>query len=177
MTPHKIGIVTASDRAARGEYVDRGGPAVDAFLKRVLNSPWEPHSRVVSDDISELRGALIELCDAVGCALVITTGGTGIAPRDHTPDVTLEVCETEVPGFGERMRAVSMPTVPTSILSRQTAGIRNRTLIVNVPGSPKAIDECLGAIFSAIPHALTLLGWDSMTTDSKVLRAEDVDHE
>ena len=169
----KIGVVTVSDRAARGEYEDRGGPAVHAYLSKVMKTPWEPVTVLVSDDPGELRIALETLADDEGCAWVITTGGTGIAPRDHTPDVTLEICDREVPGLGERMRYVSMEKVPTAMLSRQCAAIRGRCLFLNVPGSPKAIEECLSAVIAAIPHALELLGWGKVEAQ----KGFAIDHE
>ncbi|MCC7272257.1 MAG: molybdopterin adenylyltransferase, partial [Alphaproteobacteria bacterium] len=129
----RIGILTVSDRASRGEYEDRGGPAVVETLRTMLSVPWEAALRIVPDDRPAIEAALIALCDTEGCALVVTTGGTGPAPRDVTPDATEAVCERMMPGFGERMRQESLKQVPTAILSRQTAGIRGRTLIVNLP--------------------------------------------
>ena len=137
--PAKIGIVTVSDRASRGEYEDRGGPAVHDFLSNVLTSPWEALARIITDEQPLIEQTLMELCDESGCCLVITTGGTGPAPLDVTPDATQAVCERAMPGFGELMRTVSLKAVPTAILSRQTAGIRGNALIVNLPGQPKAI--------------------------------------
>jgi molybdopterin adenylyltransferase len=160
-----IGIVTVSDRASQGVYEDRGGPAIREYLAEVLTSPFEMASRVIPDERSVIEQTLIELCDTVGCCLVVTTGGTGPARRDVTPEATLAVCEKEMPGFGELMRKVSLEKVPTAILSRQTAGIRGRTLIVNLPGQPKAIRECLGAVFPAIPYCIDLLEGPYLTTD------------
>jgi molybdopterin adenylyltransferase len=154
----RVGIVTVSDRASRGEYEDRGGPAVAQYLSDALESHFEVEARVVSDDIAALRAVLIELCDERACGLVLTTGGTGPAPRDVTPDVTAEVCDRLLPGFGERMRQVSVEAVPTAILSRQVAGTRGGSLVVNLPGSPRAIAQCLDAVMPAIPHALELIG-------------------
>jgi molybdopterin adenylyltransferase len=153
----RIGIVTVSDRASRGEYEDRGGPAIDAYLKEVLTSSWSAVARVVPDEVEALASTLIELCDDEGCSLVITTGGTGPAPRDITPEVTLSVCDKEMPGFGELMRKVSLEAVPTAILSRQVAGIRGASLLINLPGQPKAIGECLDAVFPAVPYCVDLL--------------------
>ena len=164
-SPAKIGIVTVSDRASRGEYEDRGGPAIREYLDEVLTSPWEPVARVVSDDVPLLEQALRELCDTDGCCLVITTGGTGPAARDVTPEATEAVCDKMMPGFGELMRKVSLKKVPTAILSRQTAGIRGRSLIVNLPGQPKAIRECLDAVFPAIPYCIDLIDGPYLTTD------------
>lgn len=169
--PSRIGIVTVSDRASRGEYEDRGGPAVREFLERAVTSPWEPREIIVPDDEDALAEALRRLCDNDGCALIVTTGGTGPAPRDVTPDVTVQLCETLLPGFGERMRAVSMEKVPTSMLSRQVAGIRGATLIINVPGSPKAIAECLSAVFPAVPHCLEQISDVQMETDPSVIES------
>ncbi len=171
MTLARIGIVTVSDRASRGEYEDRGGPAIREYLSEVLTSDWEPVSRLISDDESILRETLIELCDTVGCPLVVTTGGTGPAQRDITPEITEEVCDKMMPGFGELMRKVSLEKVPTAILSRQTAGIRRGSLIVNLPGKPSAISECLDAVFPAIPYCIDLIGGPMMTTDETRLVA------
>lgn len=161
----RIGIVTVSDRAFRGEYRDRGGPAVRAYLERVLASPWEPVAWIVPDEPEQIRAALTELVDQEKCCLVITTGGTGPAPRDVTPEATLAVLEKELAGFGEAMRAVSRPTVPTAVLSRQTAGIRGQSLIINLPGSPKAVEECLDAVFAAVPDCVDLIGGPALQTD------------
>lgn len=162
----RIGILTVSDRASRGEYEDRGGPAVRAYLDAVLVSPWEPVVRLVADDFPQITAALCELA-AAGCDLVMTTGGTGPAVRDVTPEATAAVCDKLLPGFGEAMRQVSRPRVPTAILSRQTAGICGRTLVVNLPGQPKAIAECLDAVFPAIPHCLELIGGTQLQVDPR----------
>jgi len=156
MTPIRIGILTVSDRASRGEYQDEGGPAIRDYLQEVLASPWEPHERIVPDDIALVAAAIRELA-AAGCCLVVTTGGTGPAPRDVTPEATEQVCTKMLPGFGERMRQVSLAYVPTAILSRQTAGISGTTLVVNLPGRPKSIRECLDAVFPAIPYCIDLI--------------------
>lgn len=163
-----IGIVTVSDRASRGVYEDRGGPAIEDELKRALATPWRAEKRLVSDDEPNIAAALIELADVIGCALIVTTGGTGPAPRDVTPEATEAVCDKLMPGFGELMRAVSLKAVPTAILSRQTAGIRGRSLIVNLPGQPRAIGECLGAVLPAIPYCIDLIGGAFIETDPKV---------
>jgi molybdopterin adenylyltransferase len=167
----RIGVVTVSDRASRGEYADLGGPAIKEYLAEILTSPWTPVIRVVPDERPGLDEVLIELCDVENCCLVVTTGGTGPAARDVTPEATEAVCQKMMPGFGELMRAVSLTKVPTAILSRQTAGVRNRTLIVNLPGQPKAIRECLGAVFPAVPYCIDLLGGPYLTTEEKVLVA------
>lgn len=162
----RIGIVTVSDRASRGEYEDRGGPAVRAYLDGVLTSAWEPVARVIPDERDEIERTLIELADA-GCCLVVTTGGTGPAPRDVTPEATEAVCDKLLPGFGEQMRAVSLRYVPTAILSRQSAGTRGATLFINLPGSPKAIAECLDAVFAAVPDCIDLIGGPRLETDPR----------
>jgi len=154
----KIGIVTVSDRASRGEYPDRSGPAVREFFERRLACPWEAVSRLIPDEQAEVERTLRDLCDRKACCLVVTTGGTGPAARDITPDATGAVCDKMLPGFGERMRSVSLETVPTAMLSRQTAGIRAHTLILNLPGKPAAIALCLDAVLPAVPHCLELIG-------------------
>ncbi len=154
----KVGIVTLSDRASRGEYTDRGGPKVEELLRRFLKSSWEAVKKILPDDEKLLEDTLRSLSDDEGCQLIITTGGTGPAPRDVTPDATLRVCQKILPGFGELMRAISYKKVPTAILSRQTAGIyNNKTLIVNLPGKPAAIEDCLPAVFPAVVDCLDLL--------------------
>lgn len=159
-----IGIVTVSDRASRGEYEDRGGPAIIEYLNQVLSSPWQPVAKVISDDQLIIESTLRELADQ-HCCLIVTTGGTGPAPRDVTPEATEAVCEKMMPGFGELMRKVSLEKVPTAILSRQTAGILGSSLIVNLPGQPKAIAECLDAVFPAIPYCVDLIGGPKLETD------------
>jgi molybdopterin adenylyltransferase len=152
----RIGILTVSDRASRGEYADEGGPAIRAYLAEVLESAWEAQERIVPDDLATIAGAIQDLADA-GCCLVVTTGGTGPAPRDVTPEATERVCTKLLPGFGELMRKVSLEKVPTAILSRQTAGVCGRALVVNLPGRPKSIRECLDAVFPAIPYCIDLI--------------------
>ena len=170
MKPASIGIVTVSDRASRGEYEDRGGPAIHEYLREVLSSDWQGVARVISDDQSIIRDTLVELCDNEDCCLVVTTGGTGPAKRDVTPEATEAVCDKMMPGFGELMRTVSLAQVPTAILSRQTAGVRGKSLIVNLPGKPKAIAECLDAVFPAIPYCIDLLdGPRLMTNESRLV--------
>ncbi len=157
MSSAHIGFVTISDRASRGEYEDKGGPAMQAWFKRVLTSPWEAVARVIPDEQSLIEATLIELSDIVGCSLIVTTGGTGPALRDVTPEATEAVCEKMMPGFGELMRTASLKFVPTAILSRQTAGVRGKSLILNLPGKPSAIDDCLNAVFPAIPYCIDLI--------------------
>jgi molybdopterin adenylyltransferase len=170
-TPARIGIVTVSDRATAGQYEDRGGPAISEYLRRVLQSPWEPFSNLVPDEQPRIEATLKHLADEIDCCLIVTTGGTGPAPRDVTPEATEAVCDKLLPGFGEQMRQVSLRHVPTAILSRQTAGIRGRSLIVNLPGQPKAIAECLDAIFAAIPFCIDLIGGPKLETDPSVVVA------
>ena len=167
----RIGIVTVSDRASRGEYEDKGGPAVIEWLTLALTSPWEAVARVIPDEQPQVEQTLRELCDEEGCALVVTTGGTGPARRDITPEATEAVCSRMMPGFGELMRAVSLKYVPTAILSRQTAGIRGGTLIVNLPGKPSAIAECLEAVFPAIPYCIDLVDGPYIATDEGFVRS------
>ena len=166
----QIGIVTVSDRASRGEYEDLGGPAIHDYLSEVLTSDWLPQRRIISDDRDVIESTLRELSDG-GCCLVITTGGTGPAKRDVTPEATEAVCDKMMHGFGELMRKVSLEKVPTAILSRQTAGIRGSSLIVNLPGKPKAIAECLDAVFPAIPYCVDLIDGPRLTTDPARLAA------
>lgn len=166
-----IGILTVSDRASRGIYEDRGGPAIQAELMRILATPWQPVARVIPDERPMIEATLIELCDRAGCPLVVTTGGTGPAARDVTPEATEAVCDKMMPGFGELMRAVSLKSVPTAILSRQTAGIRGRSLIINLPGKPAAIAECLQAVFPAVPYCIDLIEGPYLETDPAVCKA------
>ena len=168
--PIRIGIVTVSDRASAGVYEDRGGPAILECLREMLSCEWQPVAKVIPDDRPTIEATLRELCDA-GCCLVVTTGGTGPAPRDVTPEATEAVCEKMLPGFGELMRAVSLKVVPTAILSRQTAGVRGRSLIVNLPGKPSAIRDCLMAVMSAIPYCVDLIGGPFLTTNEAVVKA------
>lgn len=169
--PPRIGIVTVSDRASRGEYQDLGGPAIVDYLNEVLSSKWEPVSRVVPDEQQVVSETLIDLADNEGCSLIVTTGGTGPALRDITPEATEAVCTKMMPGFGELMRQISLKYVPTAILSRQTAGIRGGALIVNLPGQPKAIAQCLDAVFPAIPYCIDLLEGPYLTTQEDRLVA------
>jgi molybdopterin adenylyltransferase len=154
----RIGILTISDRASRGEYEDVSGKAINDFLARAMQSNWVAVVRIVPDGIQSVVQALTEMADQDGCDLILTTGGTGPAPRDLTPEATRLVITRELEGFGELMRRISLEQVPTAILSRQTAGIRDKCLIVNLPGRPSAIDVCLNAVFPAIPYCLDLIG-------------------
>ena len=164
----RFGILTASDRATAGEYEDRSGPAINQFLEEALTSPWEVSRRLVEDEQEVIEQALIDLCEE-GCSVIITTGGTGPAPRDVTPEATEAVCERMLPGFGEQMRAISLKHVPTAVLSRQTAGIRGSTLILNLPGSPRSIREILDEIFAAVPYCVDLIGGPYITTEPSVV--------
>lgn len=166
-----VGILTVSDRASAGIYSDASGPGIEAYLREVLRSPWRAVHRIVPDGVDNVRQALIDLTDTAGCSLVFTTGGTGPAARDLTPEATEAVCDKMMPGFGELMRETSLKQVPTAILSRQTAGIRGQTLIVNLPGRPSSIRTCLEAIFPAIPYCLDLIGSPGMQTDPERCKA------
>jgi molybdopterin adenylyltransferase len=165
----RIGIVTVSDRASRGDYQDRGGPAIRQWLSDHLITPWQSVARIVPDERDQIEQVLRVLADEVGCCLIVTTGGTGPALRDVTPEATEAVCTRMMPGFGESMRAASLKVVPTAILSRQTAGIRGTSLIVNLPGNPSAIADCLNAIFPAVPYCVELLEGPFLDTDSSLI--------
>ena len=159
-----IGVVTISDRANAGVYEDRSGRAIEAVLARWLVAPWHSEYRLVPDEQPQIEMVLRALADEVRCPLIVTTGGTGPAPRDVTPEATAAVCERLLPGFGEQMRAVSLRSVPTAILSRQIAGTRGNSLILNLPGKPTAIEECLAAVFAAIPYCIELIGGPRLHT-------------
>ncbi|HKA08787.1 MAG TPA: molybdopterin adenylyltransferase [Gemmataceae bacterium] len=167
----RIGIVTISDRASRGVYEDKGGPAIRDCLTEILSSRWEPVPRLIPDERPVIEKTLKDLADTEGCCLIVTTGGTGPAKRDVTPEATEAVCEKMLDGFGEQMRAVSLKVVPTAILSRQVAGIRGKSLIVNLPGKPSAIRDCLMAVFPAIPYCIDLIEGPYLTTNESVVKA------
>jgi molybdopterin adenylyltransferase len=167
----RIGIVTISDRASRGQYQDLGGPAIRDCLTEILSCPWEAVARLIPDEKPLIEETLMELCDLERCCLVVTTGGTGPARRDVTPEATAAVCEKLLDGFGELMRAVSLRVVPTAILSRQIAGIRGNCLVVNLPGKPSAIRDCLLAVFPAIPYCIDLIEGPFLTTNEAVVKA------
>ncbi len=167
----RIGFVTVSDRASRGDYEDLGGPAMQEWVSRALTSRWEPVRRLIPDERQLVESTLIELCDDQHCCLILTTGGTGPAVRDITPEATAAVSEKILDGFGEQMRAVSLRYVPTAILSRQIAAVRGHSLIVNLPGKPKAIGECLEAVFPAIPYCIDLIEGPRLETDPSVVEA------
>ena len=167
----KIGIITASDRASAGVYEDLSGQAIIDTMNDYLTSEWEPVYRVIPDIQEDIEHTMVELADQEHCCLIVTTGGTGPAKRDVTPEATENVCEKMMPGFGELMRQVSLQYVPTAILSRQTAGIRGNSLIVNLPGKPKSIRECLDAVFPAIPYCIDLIDGPYLQCNEEVIKA------
>ena len=179
--PLRIGLVSASDRASSGVYQDKGIPALKEWLGRAVLNPMEWHERLVADEEAQISAALRELVDEAHCHLVLTTGGTGPAPRDVTPEATLAVAHKVMPGFGEQMRQISLAFVPTAILSRQVAVIRGQALIINLPGQPKSIAETLEGlpqanppvpgIFAAVPYCVDLIGGPYIETDDTVCRA------
>ena len=170
--PLKVGLVSASDRASGGVYKDEGIPALKAWLAAVIVSPvLHFEERLIPDDRKTIEKTLMELVDEKGCHLVLTTGGTGPAPRDVTPEATLAIADKVMPGFGEQMRAVSLKYVPTAILSRQVAVIRKQALIINLPGQPKAIKETLDGIFAAVPYCIDLIGGPYIETNETLIRA------
>lgn len=171
MSQAKIGVLVLSDRASAGVYEDISGKAIIETLEGYLKSEWEPIYKVIPDEYERIKEELIDMCDNKGCSLVVTTGGTGPALRDVTPEATEAVCQKMMPGFGELMRQISLKYVPTAILSRQSAGIRGSSLIVNLPGKPKSIKECLDAVFPAIPYCLDLIGGSYLETNEEVIKA------
>ena len=166
-----IGLVTISDRATQGVYEDKGIPALQEWLEGALASPWRAVTRLIPDEQAQIEATLRELADEAGCCLVLTTGGTGPAPRDVTPEATLAVADKVLPGFGEQMRAVSLKYVPTAILSRQVGAVRGKCLIVNLPGQPKAIKETLDGIFAAVPYCIDLIGGPYLETREETVKA------
>ncbi len=170
MNKIKIGILTLSDRASAGIYEDLSGKAIINTLNEYLVSEWEPVYEVIPDDRKLIEEALKDMADTHECCLIVTTGGTGPDPKDLTPEATEAVCERMMPGFGELMRQVSLQYVPTAILSRQTAGIRGKSLIVNLPGKPKSIRECLDAVFPAIPYCIDLIDGPYLECDENVIK-------
>lgn len=170
MTKAKIGIVTVSDRASAGIYEDLSGKAIIDVLNEYLTSEWEPVYEVIPDEQDVIEATLIKMADEQNCSLIVTTGGTGPAKRDVTPEATEAVCDRMMPGFGELMRTESLKFVPTAILSRQTAGLRGDTLIVNLPGKPKSIRECLDAVFPAIPYCIDLMNGPFLECDESVMK-------
>lgn len=181
--PAKIGLVSISDRASQGIYQDLGLPGLRSWLESAIQSPWQPVERLIPDEQAVISATLVALVDQEGCDLVFTTGGTGPAPRDVTPEATLAIADKELPGFGEQMRQISLHYVPTAILSRQVGVVRGKAMIVNLPGQPKAIAETLGGvrnaagetivhgIFAAIPYGLELVGGPSIYTHENVCKA------
>ncbi len=166
-----IGLVSISDRASSGVYVDQGVPGLTAWFEAALKTPWRMESRLIPDEQPVIERTLVELVDIARCDLVLTTGGTGPAPRDVTPEATLAVAHKLLPGFGEQMRQVSLRYVPTAILSRQVGVIRGSALILNLPGQPKAIKETLDGVFPAVPYCLDLIGGPYVETHDDVCKA------
>ena len=166
-----IGLVSISDRASSGVYQDQGLPALKDWLAQALASPWQSVDRLIPDEQPLIEATLKELVDQAGCQLVLTTGGTGPAPRDVTPEATLAVADRVLPGFGEQMRAVGLKYVPTAILSRQLGVVRKHALILNLPGQPKAIKETLDGIFAAVPYCIDLIGGPYVETHEAVVKA------
>ena len=167
----KIGIVTVSDRASRGEYEDLGGPAIEAWLDKALSSEWQAVKIIIPDEQDTVESTLKNFADQEHCCLIVTTGGTGPAKRDITPEATEAVCDKILDGFGELMRSVSLQFVPTAILSRQIAGIRGESLIINLPGKPAAIADCLNAVFPAVPYCIDLIDGPYLETNEDVIKA------
>jgi molybdopterin adenylyltransferase len=170
MDPVTFGVLTASDRASSGDYEDLSGPSITEFLSLAISNPVTIERRIIPDEQELIEATLIQLCEA-GCTVIITTGGTGPAPRDVTPDATEAVCERMLPGFGEQMRAISLRHVPTAVLSRQTAGVRGQSLILNLPGSPRSIREIIDEIWPAVPYCVDLIGGPYIETTEGVWAA------
>ncbi len=167
----KIGVITISDRASKGIYEDKSGPAIKDWLKKTISSEYEIEYRIIEDGVESVSQSLIELCDKNGVDLILTTGGTGPSPRDLTPEAMAIVAQKELPGFGELMRQVSLLEVPTAILSRQSAYIRGKSLIINLPGKPASIGTCLNAVFPAVPFCLDLIEAGRIETHDEVLKS------
>ena len=166
-----IGVVTASDRASIGLYEDQSGPAIAAYLNKILTSPFRIVRKIIPDGFESVRDTLIELADKEHCDLILTTGGTGPSPRDLTPEATEAAAPRVLPGFGELMRQESLKQVPTAILSRQIAAHRGRCLVINLPGKPASIETCLNAVFPAVPYCLDLIGAAYIETDATILKS------
>ncbi len=166
-----IGVLVSSDRAAQGIYEDISGKAIQEVLERYILNPCQYHYHIVSDEQQEIESCLKDLSDKQGCDLIVTTGGTGPAKRDVTPEATQNVCQKMLPGFGELMRSVSLKYVPTAILSRQSAGIRGKSLIINLPGKPKIIEECLAAVFPAVPYCIDLIEGNYIYPNTQYIQA------
>jgi len=169
--PLLIGLVSISDRASAGVYEEQGIPGLVEWFTAALRTPWRMETRLIPDERTQIERTLIDLVDTVGCNLVLTTGGTGPAPRDVTPEATLAIADKVLPGFGEQMRQVSLRYVPTAILSRQAGVVRGRALILNLPGQPKAIKETLDGVFAAVPYCLDLIGGPYVETHAAVCKA------
>ena len=167
----RIGIINVSDRASKGIYEDLPGKAIVQTLNEYLLSPWEKEYAIIPDEQQLIENTLKEMADQKNCCLIVTCGGTGPSKRDVTPEATEAVCDKMMPGFGELMRMESLKYVPTAILSRQTAGIRNKTLIINLPGKPKSIRQCLDVVFPAIPYCIELLEGPRMECNSEIIKA------
>lgn len=166
-----IGVVTISDRASRGVYEDKGGPGIEAALAELLLTSWRPERRLVPDERPAIEAALVALADSARCPLILTTGGTGPTRRDVTPEATEAICDRVLPGFGELMRSMSLAEAPTAILSRQIAGTRGSSLIINLPGKPAAIRTCLDAVFAAVPYCIDLIGGARLETNPRYCQA------
>ncbi len=165
-----IGIITVSDRASKGVYEDKSGVAIIETLNEYLNSDWKEFYKIVPDEQEQIEKTIIDMIDNQDCCLVVTTGGTGPAKRDVTPEATSAVCDRMMPGFGELMRAESLKFVPTAILSRQTAGLRGNSLIINLPGKPKSIRECLNAVFPAVPYCIDLMNGPYLECNEDIIK-------
>lgn len=171
MSKIKIGFITVSDRASRGEYEDLGGPAMQQWVTKALSSQWQGVSEIVADEQALIENTIKSMADNLGCSLILTTGGTGPAKRDVTPEATINVCDKILDGFAEQMRLVSLKYVPTAILSRQVAGTRGQCLIINLPGKPSAIGECLEAVFPAVPYCIDLIEGGYLETNDNFTKA------
>ncbi len=165
-----IGVITTSDRASAGIYEDISGKAIQQVLSDYILDDIKYHYKIISDDMQTIEQAIKDMADKQKCSLIVTTGGTGPAVRDVTPEATLNVCQKMLPGFGELMRQTSLKYVPTAILSRQTAGIRDKSLIINLPGKPKSIKECLDAVFPAVPYCIDLIDGEYINCDENVIK-------
>ena len=167
----RVGVLTVSDRAFQGVYEDQSGPAIEELLQKIISGPLQVLLQIVPDEMALIEAALIDMADNEGCQLILTTGGTGPAPRDVTPDATEKIADKVLDGFGERMRAISLKYVPTAILSRQIGAIRGKALIINLPGQPKAINETLVELFEAIPYCIELVSGLAIETNEQIVKA------
>jgi molybdopterin adenylyltransferase len=174
-TEIKIGFITVSDRASKGEYKDLGGPAMQEWIGKAMLSPYQNFVKIIPDDKADIEKAIKSLIDKSGCNLVLTTGGTGPAKRDVTPEATISVCDKMLDGFGQQMRTASLEYVPTAILSRQVAGVRGQGLIINLPGKPESIDVCLKSVFLAVPKCLELLDESNIQMDLDFVESSSKD--